>query len=167
MRRRIERSRTRASTGDGALIQQVAPGLVRDAYATAMKSADQAVAKPTPTRVHTLRKKLKNLRYTLEFVSGAYEPVAEPPIKQLQGLQDLLGSRQDALSFKALFQELAGNKALTKDARSMARRWAAEEDARAASLTVRIPETVSDLKGPAWVRLWQEMEKKCVVPAAP
>jgi CHAD domain-containing protein len=140
--------------------------MVRGAYATAMKSADAAITNPTSVRIHTLRKRLKNLRYTLEFVGGAYEPVARAPIKQLQGLQDLLGTRQDALSFQEIFKDLSTSRRLTKVARDLARGWATEEGARAESLARRIPESVSDLKGPAWVRLWQEMERRLTVTAA-
>jgi CHAD domain-containing protein len=157
MEERVRATADPESNEDTPLIQAVAPKLVRRAYSVAMVSADSATADPSPVRVHTLRKKLKNLRYTLEFVSDLYGS-AKAPIKQLEGVQDLLGARQDAISFNAIFGSLGKEKSLSKSARSMARNWAAEERAKVAELTKRLPDAISEIRGPAWVRLWQELD---------
>ncbi|MEX0638208.1 MAG: CHAD domain-containing protein [Burkholderiales bacterium] len=59
---------------------------------------------------HALRIRLRRLRYACEFVRGAFqERDAEPLIRSLKNLQDLLGDLNDLEVARRLSEELSGN----------------------------------------------------------
>src|SRR4029077_19568276 len=52
-----------------------------------------------PIGFHTLRKRAKRFRYTLEFVKPLYGKRCEKMIDRLKELQEILGDRQDQMMF--------------------------------------------------------------------
>ncbi|BBL80761.1 hypothetical protein RxyAA322_26150 [Rubrobacter xylanophilus] len=104
---------------------------------------------------HRLRRRLRRLRYTLEFFSGFYGAAAPEYISTLKNLQDLLGEHQDAAVAAATLRHLA-REGRTAVAEGLAR--ACEERAR--ELRGLLPGRYPEMEGPLWQRLRREMERR-------
>jgi CHAD domain len=86
-------------------------------------AADPSAVKP----LHDMRIAAKRLRYILECTADCFGPYASAAIKQVKGLQDMLGEIHDcdeqAPEVAAVLEEL-----MTSDARALAERHAGEDD---------------------------------------
>jgi CHAD domain-containing protein len=92
--------------------RQPLPDFARAALARADRKAMKEgtrVAWSRPGRRHALRIRLRRLRYACEFLRGAFpDRDAEPLIRSLKRLQDLLGDLNDLEVARRLGEELSG-----------------------------------------------------------
>ena len=72
------------------------PPLVAERHRAVTRAARRARRSDEPSDYHRLRIHGKRLRYSLEFTSALYGPPATRFIKELAGLQESLGTMQDA-----------------------------------------------------------------------
>jgi CHAD domain-containing protein len=66
------------------------------AHRRVLRPGSRIVPASPPEALHDLRKRGKELRYLLEIFSGLLRPEARPLVKELKGLQDVLGTFQDS-----------------------------------------------------------------------
>jgi CHAD domain-containing protein len=89
------------AAGRGPDVGSLAAGRIARTYRRVAKrglaiTAAQAGGGPSAEDLHSLRKRCKELRYLLEFFSTLYDPAAyRRAVKDLRGLQDVLGEFQD------------------------------------------------------------------------
>jgi CHAD domain-containing protein len=90
---------TGGDSDDGAVgppIESVARGAVARAFKRVIKAGSVISASSAPAQLHGLRKRCKELRYTLEIFAALHDPVAQRAlIDDLKKLQDCLGEFQD------------------------------------------------------------------------
>ncbi|MHB8637211.1 MAG: CHAD domain-containing protein [Fimbriimonadaceae bacterium] len=82
------------------------PRLLHRAYRAVRRSARDLSAKSSPEEVHRLRRRLKRLRYGVEFFASESDKAAKF-IDGLKELQDLLGAHQDSLVAARVLGEYA------------------------------------------------------------
>jgi CHAD domain-containing protein len=74
----------------------------------AITAAAKEDGRPPAEQMHALRKRVKELRYLLEFFGSLYEPAAlRRAVKDLKGLQECLGDFQDAHVQREAIREFA------------------------------------------------------------
>lgn len=93
--------------GGGAPAYRVAPRLVVDAEAALDGAYEEAERSMEPEALHRVRLEAKRLRYTLEFLSPVLGAGAVARAKRIVGLQDFLGSHQDAVTLLARLRKYA------------------------------------------------------------
>jgi len=116
----------------GRRLATVAPDLLDR---MARKVAGRAKRADTPERLHGLRKSLKKLRYSTEFVAGLYGKKAMKRYrKRCEALQELLGTINDARVTPRLADEMLGARG-TELAPAFAQlaAWSAGQERRALS----------------------------------
>jgi CHAD domain-containing protein len=86
------------------LVRHVAPQLIHERY-EAVRAYDTLLPGAPLTTYHQLRIDFKRLRYALEFFKDVLGPEATAIIKQVTGMQDLLGELQDAHVAEGLIEE--------------------------------------------------------------
>jgi CHAD domain-containing protein len=85
-----------ASEPFGLPIESVAKAAVARAFKRVIKAGSAIDASSAPTELHGLRKRCKELRYTLEIFGALHDPGAQRAlIDDLKKLQDCLGEFQD------------------------------------------------------------------------
>jgi CHAD domain-containing protein len=98
--------------GQTARLARPAEALAADALDSAMKKAEKRAKKIARLSIeerHELRKSLKRLRYTVEFLAPLFEgDRVKPFLKKLKALQDLFGALNDAAMAEALFRDTDG-----------------------------------------------------------
>jgi triphosphatase len=107
-----EGARDPAALGTPALarsIKAVAPALLERLMRRAAKQGKGVRHADTPG-LHALRKRLKTLRYGIEFTESLYRPKAvRAMLRPCKDLQELLGVVNDAAATPELARHLAGN----------------------------------------------------------
>ncbi|MBN9561608.1 MAG: CHAD domain-containing protein [Alphaproteobacteria bacterium] len=114
----------------GKRLANVAPDLLDR---MARKVARRAKRADTPESLHGLRKSLKKLRYSTEFVAGLYKPKAVKRYrKRCEALQELLGTINDARVTPRLADDMLGVRG-TELAPAFAQlaAWSAEQERKA------------------------------------
>jgi triphosphatase len=95
---RTLRARHTVRSGPASLpAPAIAPDLIDARWASVRKAAKQIGRSATAEDYHRLRIRCKRFRYALEFLTDVYAGRARPVLKQLVGLQDVLGDHQDAV----------------------------------------------------------------------
>lgn len=90
----------------GKPVGEAVAAIIRERFAAVMKRGREALAEPRPKRFHTLRIRMKRLRYACEFMAGAYEGSLDPFIDRTVEIQDCLGEMQDAVFTRAFLADL-------------------------------------------------------------
>jgi CHAD domain-containing protein len=88
-------------------VRHVVPGLVLGRY-EAVRAYEVVMPGAPLTTYHMLRIDCKRLRYALEFFRAVLGPEAPGLIKQVVGMQDLLGELQDAHVAELLLEDFLG-----------------------------------------------------------
>jgi CHAD domain-containing protein len=147
----------------------VGPDLIEDRYRKVRKAGTRARRSSTNENLHRLRIRCKRLRYSLEFLAPLYGEVAEPAIKALVKVQDLLGEHQDAVVAIGRLRALAAEPGLPAETVFVMGRLAERYDARAAMLRRRFVKVFGGLHGGKWQRLRRAMqrERASLPPPAP
>ena len=135
----------------------VAPDLVRQAYRSAHQAVQKLERDSPPEDIHRVRRRVKRLRYTVEFFAEAYGKPADKLIEHLRGLQDLLGEHQDSLLVARTLHEFPD---LSEDARRYARQSILELETKTLRLRRKILKAADDFVGKAWDALKKRMEKE-------
>lgn len=105
----------------------------------------------TLKELHTLRVRMKVLRYAVEFFEDLLGDAALPMIEQMKALQDHLGDLNDSAVAWAISGGLLGDWA------SLADRYGLAEETRAAWVTYRARQTeIQDVLIGGFPALWQE-----------
>jgi CHAD domain-containing protein len=137
------------------------PALIGERHRAARKAANRAKRTGVATDYHRLRIRCKKLRYALEFASGLYDGELKGFVRQMTGLQDALGSLQDAEVAASRLQVIA----LTEEGVSLSRAAifamggvAAQYRSEAEHLLCGMPKLVKLLKGKEWKRAASLME---------
>lgn len=92
----------------GEPVLDAAPGLLSRPYRRWSKAANRIDDSSLPEEYHELRKKGKQLRYALEFLSDVYgKEATDEFVKPLKALQDVLGKHQDSIVAGDLLEEFA------------------------------------------------------------
>jgi CHAD domain-containing protein len=144
MNRRLEaRRRLTVIDGDPASSIAQVSGRLLERQAHKARRAGKRVRALSAKRRHDLRKKLKKLRYSVEFLAELYSarPV-ERYMARLKRVLDVLGELNDLAVARARFVDAAGSKPKAgRAARALRKRWAH----RKSRLLRRLPD--------AWRRL--------------
>jgi CHAD domain-containing protein len=138
----------------------VGPDLIEDRYRKVRKAGIRARKSSTNEKLHRLRIRCKRLRYTLEFLAPLYGEVAEPAIRALVKVQDLLGEHQDAVVAIGRLRTLATEPGLPAETVFVMGRLAERYDARAAKLRRRFVKVFGGLQGGKWQRLRRAMQRE-------
>ncbi|MFI5384616.1 MAG: CHAD domain-containing protein [Fimbriimonadales bacterium] len=86
----------------------VAPDVVGRAYRAVRRIASEIDPSSDADAIHTLRKRAKRLRYTVDCFAGLYGKPGKRFVAGLKDLQDLLGAHQDAIVAQNFCAELKG-----------------------------------------------------------
>jgi CHAD domain-containing protein len=140
----------------------VVPGLLKRFNRRAHKWGDTLGTNAMPKDYHTLRIKLKSLRYGLEFVKPLYGKPAKRMLKRIEALTDMLGEYHDMQVASQQFHAWRDDPArsLVPDALTMLDKLAWRSTARADELKAQFSELYADLSGKDWRRLREVMKKK-------
>jgi CHAD domain-containing protein len=131
------------------------PDLVATRHRAVAKAARRAKRSGLVSDFHRLRIRCKRLRYSLEFSAELYDGRTSRYVKQLTGLQDLLGLLQDAEVASARLAELATGEAHLPATTVFVMGGVAEHHRMECDrLLHRLPKEVSRVGG----REWQELE---------
>lgn len=85
---------------------QVVDDTIRSAVRTLRKAGSSARGSHEPDRWHTVRKRLKRVRYLIAIFSPMYEPGAfDATSKRMRTMQDRLGALQDSVAQTSLIAE--------------------------------------------------------------
>jgi CHAD domain-containing protein len=75
---------------------QAAAKIIGRAHRRVLRQGSAITAESPPEDLHDLRKRCKELRYSLEFFASLYDPPTHRrAVRELKGLQDCLGTYQD------------------------------------------------------------------------
>jgi CHAD domain-containing protein len=75
---------------------QAAAKIIARAHRRVLRQGSAITAESPPEDLHDLRKRCKELRYSLEFFASLYDPPTQRrAVRELKGLQDCLGTYQD------------------------------------------------------------------------
>lgn len=94
--------------GGGPKVAKAAPKALARRLEAVLEDED-ILNSPTPEQLHNLRIACKRLRYTAEFLSGAYGDALEGLIKRTVAAQDLLGEVHDADVHAEYLKEYVAN----------------------------------------------------------
>jgi CHAD domain-containing protein len=82
--------------GEGPDAAQAAAKIIGRAHRRVLRQGSAITAESPPEDLHDLRKRCKELRYSLEFFASLYDPrTHRRAVRELKGLQDCLGTYQD------------------------------------------------------------------------
>ncbi len=82
--------------GHGPTAARAASAIIRHAHRRVLARGSAITEDSPPGSLHDLRKRCKELRYALEFFASLYDPAAyRQAVRELKGLQDVLGTFQD------------------------------------------------------------------------
>ncbi|QYJ15970.1 hypothetical protein Rxycam_01800 [Rubrobacter xylanophilus DSM 9941] len=138
-------------------VLEAAPELVAREHRRARKAGARIGPGSPAEDYHRLRRRVRGLRYTLEFFSGLYGAAAREYVSALKGLQDLLGEHQDATVAAGTLRRLARRF-------SAAENLARLREERACELQGLLPGRYPEMEGPLWGRLREEMERRRAKP---
>jgi CHAD domain-containing protein len=81
---------------EGPDAAQAAAKIIGRAHRLVLRQGGAITAESPPEDLHDLRKRCKELRYSLEFFASLYDPPTHRrAVRELKGLQDCLGTYQD------------------------------------------------------------------------
>lgn len=86
-----------------------APRLIAPIARKTRKAGKRIAAEAPPEAFHTLRKRIKRLRYAFEMLSAAGGHYHQHAIERLEEMQEILGQHHDAVALGAWLRELASN----------------------------------------------------------
>jgi CHAD domain-containing protein len=134
---------------------ELAPELVQQAFDAVHRSVHDLKPKSPPEDIHRLRRRIKRLRYMVEFFIAEYGKPAAKFVDAMKDLQDLLGEHQDVLLAVQILGTLPDLPDETR--RSVD---AAIEELRSAALRLRsrIMKAASKVDGKPWSRLRRRMQ---------
>ena len=135
----------------------VAPDLVKAAYDSAHQAVRKLKKDSPPEDIHRVRRRVKRLRYTVEFFAEAYGKPAEKLIEHLKGLQDLLGEHQDSLLVARILRELPD---LSEGARRFTGQSILDLESKTLRLRRKILKVGDEFGGKTWIGLKKRMEKE-------
>ncbi len=146
-------------------ISDAAPGLLSRPYRRWSKAANRIDDSSHPEEYHELRKKGKQLRYALEFLSGVYgKEATDEFVKPLKALQDVLGKHQDLMVAGDLLEEFAtGSQGLSSRTVFVMGGLAERHRREAAELRASLPALAAYrtlTKGKKWKEFEKVMEKQ-------
>ena len=90
-----------------AVYERLAPVRAYDEWLSIPSDQPEPVEGPPLARLHALRIACKRLRYTLEFFQEVLGPGAKEVVKEVVGMQDLLGAVQDAFVAAEILRDLS------------------------------------------------------------
>ena len=105
--------------GDGPSMQEISVDRLAGAYRRVLRRGSRITPASPAEDLHDLRKRSKELRYLLEFFAPVLDPGGvRSAIKELKGLQDLLGTFQDSEAQREAIYALAADMMVRGDADS-------------------------------------------------
>ena len=130
---------------EGTAIDEWAALAIPKAYKRFHRKAKKVEASGPAEALHSLRKRAKRLRYTVEFVHELYGKAGKQLLNTLEALQDLLGEHQDCVASIPRLQDLALDESagLTREAVLLTGRLIAEKDHRMEELRSQLAGTLS------------------------
>jgi CHAD domain-containing protein len=146
-------------------IEVVEPDIVEIAFRRMKKAARRAATSKCAEDVHRLRRRAKHFRYVLDAAAVLYRKAVVEFVKELQIVQDLLGTRQDLYQASSRLNEFSRDPALTDNARAEALRLATEAEDQANRFTTKALTRTKALEGQLWRRLKEHMarNRRCLV----
>jgi CHAD domain-containing protein len=93
-------------------VGEYAPNLIATIALKTRKAGKRIGAEAPPEAFHTLRKRIKRLRYAFEMLSAAGGRHHRQAIERLEEMQEILGQHHDAVALGAWLRELASGEAL-------------------------------------------------------
>jgi CHAD domain-containing protein len=90
-------------------VGEYAPRLIAPIAQKTRKAGKKVAVEAPPEAFHTLRKRIKRLRYAFEMLSAAGGDYHRHAIERLEEMQELLGQHHDAVALGAWLRELATN----------------------------------------------------------
>lgn len=148
---------SRREPGERRPAREAAPALVIKERRRVMRLGDRLRPDSPPEDYHRLRRRVRRLRYALEFFSGLYGKEAEEYIAELKGLQDLLGEHQDAAVAAGVLRNLGREgSGVSAEAAAFVRGF----EERADRLRGLFPGRYAGIKGHGWKRLRAEMRRR-------
>jgi len=92
----------------GATVGEYAPKMIEPIAHKARKAGKRIAIGAPPEVFHTLRKRLKRLRYGLEMLSASGGKHHRKAVAKLEEMQELLGQQHDAVAVAAWLRDRAG-----------------------------------------------------------
>jgi triphosphatase len=138
----------------------VAPDLVESRRKKMRKAGSRVRKDPSNETLHRLRIRCKRLRYTLEFLTPFYADDAQPLIRALVKVQDLLGEHQDSVVAIERLRAMAAESGMPAETIFVMGRMAERYDRRSAKLRKRLPRAYEALHGGKWNRLSRTMHRE-------
>jgi CHAD domain-containing protein len=145
---------------DRAPIGSVAGEIVRRAQRRARRAARHVGASCPDKRLHRLRRRLRQLRYVVEFHEPLYGPSAVRFVARLVKVQDALGAVQDGVVARTWLRELieAERERLAPETIFAVGRLDERYARRAADVRRSLGELKAELGGRPWRRLREAMD---------
>ena len=135
-----------------------APELVVQRYRKVRSLGDHVGEDAAPHALHTLRIRLKRLRYTVEFFEPLYGKPSRAFVRRVVALQDVLGEHQDATAAVRMLHDIATDgRVLEPDLVFAMGRIAERFAARTSAARHDLPDAYEALKGRRWRRLRSSM----------
>ena len=153
---------SRRSVAARAPAVAVVPDLVDELHHKATRAARRARRSNDPADFHRTRIRGKRLRYALEFVSPIYGGQTDKYVRHVVRLQDSLGLMQDARVAAARLHELVGSEGTRLSPTTvfvmggLAERYRRRSD----RLARKVPDLLSELRGPEWRKLTTLMNRR-------
>ncbi|WP_273843672.1 CHAD domain-containing protein [Rubrobacter calidifluminis] len=140
---------------------EVAPEILKALYRRVCRAQERLGAGPSAGDHHRLRRRVRRLRYALEFFVPVYGGPARKYLRRLKEVQDVLGEHQDAVVCARQMRGIPASRGgdLLPQTLFVAGYVACSCDRRAGELRGALPETLGRLAGGRWKRLVRKMEK--------
>jgi CHAD domain-containing protein len=134
-----------------------APIVLKEAFQSA-KSAVRRLNSDSPLEdIHRFRRRIKRLRYAVEFFANDYGKPAAAMAKDMKELQDLLGEHQDCLLVARILRELPE---LSPDAQRYVGDELSDLDQKANRLRRKLQKAAGEFGGKPWDRLKKRMRRE-------
>ena len=140
---------TASSAGETPALKAALP-LIERQRRRARRLGSTITARSPDADYHALRRRVRDLRYVLEFFSPFGGERAEAYIRQTTRLQTLLGDHQDAVIGAKFYGDLARDESLGKGGARAAGELAANATAEAEGYRWKFPKRYARLRGPRW-----------------
>src|SRR2546423_4322338 len=99
LRKELHKGPQASNALSGTAILAAGADIIAREFRQVRKAGEDLEPGCKPAGFHTLRKRAKRFRYTLEFVKPLYGKRCEKMISGLKDLQEILGDRQDQIMF--------------------------------------------------------------------
>jgi CHAD domain-containing protein/transposase-like protein len=142
-------------------VRHVAPRLIYEHYEQ-VRAYDTVIGGASLATLHALRIAFKRFRYTLEFFEEVLGPEVKPVIKEVKGMQDLLGDLNDTRVAGELLRDFVDQQYAEYGGRLLSVRpditgvieYAAAQDAEQQRLLAALP--------PAWTEFNRDEVRRCL-----